>query len=90
VSSQIKERARGSKNGQPFRINRKEYMQTKVEIKVIKKYAVKSCETLVVLEKNPSKKADREIVSTISDWVSEFQKRRHKETKQALNLQFTK
>ncbi len=60
-------------------------MQTKVKIKVIKKYAVKSYETPVVIEKNPNKKAGRKIVSTISDWVSEFQQRRRKETKQALD-----
>ena len=59
-------------------------MKAKVKIKVIKKYAVKSCDSPVVLEKNLNKKAGREIVETISDWVSEFQQRRHKETKQAL------
>ncbi len=60
-------------------------MQTKIKIKVIKKYAVKSYETPVVIEKNPNQEAGREIVSTISEWVSEFQQRRRKETKQALN-----
>jgi hypothetical protein len=61
-------------------------MKAKVKIKVIKKYAVKSCEMPVVLEKNLNKKAGREIVSTVSDWVSEFQERRRKETKQAFDL----
>jgi hypothetical protein len=61
-------------------------MQTKAKIKVIKKYAVKSCETPVVLEKNLNEKTGREIVATVSDWVSEFQQRRRKEAKQAFNL----
>lgn len=61
-------------------------MQTKAKIKVIKKYAVKSCETPVVLEKNLNKKAGREIVSTVSDWISELQQRRRRETKQAFDL----
>ncbi len=60
-------------------------MQTKVKIKVIKKCVVKSYETPVVIEKEINKKAGGEIVSTISDWVSEFQQRRREETKQALD-----
>ena len=60
-------------------------MQTKLNIKVIKKHAVKNCEMPVVTEKSLTKKEGREIVSTISDWVSEFQQRRRKETKQALD-----
>jgi hypothetical protein len=60
-------------------------MQAKVKIKVIKKYAIKRYETPFVTEKSLSKEAGREIVSTISGWVSEFQQLRRKETKQALD-----
>jgi len=63
----------------------KEIMKSQVKIKVIKKNAVK---TPVVEVKNLKQQAVREIAATVSDWVGEFQQRRRKEQKQALNLLF--
>jgi hypothetical protein len=59
-------------------------MKSQVNIKVIKKNAVLICKTPVATEKNLKQSQAREIVSTVSDWVSESQQRRRKETKQAL------
>ncbi len=59
-------------------------MRSQVKIKVIKKNAVQICKTPVVTEKNLKQSQAREIVSTVSDWVSESQQLRRKETKQAL------
>ena len=41
-------------------------------MKVVKKSAVEICKTPVIIEKNLKQKAEREIVETISDWISEF------------------
>ena len=54
-------------------------------MKVVKRDAVKICKTPVIIEKNLKQKAEREIVSTISDWINEFREGRRKETKQALD-----
>ncbi len=59
-------------------------MKSQVNIKVMKKNAVLICKTPVATEKNLKQSQAREIVSTVSDWVSESQQRRRKETKQAL------
>lgn len=61
----------------------KENMKSRVKIKVIKKNAVK---TPVVEVKNLKQQTVREIGATVSEWVGEFQQRRRKEQKQALNL----
>ena len=59
-------------------------MKDKVKIKVIKKNSVKIYQTsAVVIEKKTKHNAASDMVSTVSDWVNEFQKRRREETKQA-------
>ncbi len=67
-------------------------MTDKAKIKIIKKGEIKISETPaekpIVIEKK-SKQAAREMVSTVSTWVSEFQQRRRDETKQAIEKFFT-
>ena len=63
-------------------------MNAKAKIKVIKKSEVKAAEKPVVIEKK-SNQAAREMVSTVSNWVNEFQQRRRDETKQAIEKFFT-
>ena len=62
-------------------------MTAKAKIKVIKKGEVKVVEKPVVVEKK-SNQAAREMVSTVSNWVNEFQQRRREETKQAIEKFF--
>lgn len=63
-------------------------MSAKPKIKVIKKGAVKNVEMPVSLEKKTTQIAAREMVSTVTNWVSDFQQKRREETKQALELLF--
>lgn len=63
-------------------------MTEKAKIKVIKKGELKTVEKPIVAEKK-SKQAAREMVSTVSTWVNEFQQRRRDETKQAIEKFFT-
>lgn len=63
-------------------------MSVKPKIKVIKKSAVKEIETLVPIEKKTTQVAAREMVSTVTNWVSDFQQKRREETKQALEILF--
>ena len=67
-------------------------MSEKAKIKIIKKgelnVAAKPAEKPAVIEKK-SKQAAREMVSTVSTWVNEFQQRRRDETKQAIEKFFT-
>lgn len=62
-------------------------MTAKAKIKVIKKGEIKVAEKPVVIEKK-SNQAAREMVSTVSNWVNEFQHRRREETKQAIEKFF--
>lgn len=64
----------------------KEIMKSQVKIKVIKKNAVQIRKTPVIIEKNLNQTVAREMVLTVSNWVSEFQQQRRKETKQALTF----
>ena len=66
----------------------KENMKSQVKIKVIKKNAVRIYITPVLEVQNLKQRAAREMAATVSDWVGEFQQRRRKEQKQALNLLF--
>lgn len=61
-------------------------MKSRVKIRVIKKNAVKIYKTPVLEVKNLKQQTVREIAANVSDWVGEFQERRRKEQKQALNL----
>lgn len=58
-------------------------MTVKAKIKVIKKGEIKVVQKPIVVEKK-SNQAAREMVSTVSNWVNEFQQRRREETKQAI------
>lgn len=59
-------------------------MTAKAKIKVIKKSEVKTVEVPVKVRKATKQQAAREMVSTVSTWVSEFQQKRRFETKQAI------
>lgn len=63
-------------------------MKENSKIKVIKKGAVKVSKQNQVIEKKSKQAAAREIVSTVSNWVSDFQQRRRIETKQAFENLF--
>lgn len=63
-------------------------MSAKGKIKVIKKGSVRNIEPLISVEKKTTQVAAREMVSTVSNWVSDFQQKRREETKQALELLF--
>lgn len=58
------------------------------KVKVIKKGAVKVSKQTEVIEKKSKQAAAREMVSTVSNWVSDFQQRRRLETKQAFKNLF--
>ncbi len=63
-------------------------MTAKAKIKIIKKGELKNFETPVKIEKKPSQAA-REMVTTVSNWVNDFQQRRRTETKQAIEKFFS-
>ncbi len=63
-------------------------MTAKAKIKVIKKGAIKTVETSVLIEKKVNQAAAREMVSTVTNWVGDFQKRRREETRNALEILF--
>jgi len=58
------------------------------KIKIIKKGAQKAAQTQVNVERKSKHETAREIVSTVSNWVSDFQQRRRLETKQAFENLF--
>ncbi len=64
-------------------------MTVKAKIKVIKKSELKVAETPVKIKKSTKQVAAREMVSTVSTWVSDFQNRKREETKQALEKFFS-
>lgn len=59
-------------------------MNTRTKIKVIKKDAVKIIETSIAANKTPEPDDAFKLASTVSDWITEFQHRRRRETKSAL------
>ena len=63
-------------------------MTAKAKIKVIKKGEVKVAETPIKAEIKTNQAA-REMVSTVTNWVNEFQQRRRVETKQAIEKFFS-
>lgn len=63
-------------------------MSAKAKIKVIKKDAVKNIQTPVLIEEKNTQASAREMVSTVTNWVSDFQQRRREETRHALELFF--
>ena len=64
-------------------------MNTKAKIKVIKKGTKPAVVETVEAERKTTKQAAREMVSTVSNWVNEFQQRRRVETQQAIEKFFT-
>ena len=67
-------------------------MTAKAKIKVIKKgemKAVVKSENSAVVERYSKKEAAREMVSTVTTWVSDFQQRRREETRQAFEQFFS-
>ena len=64
-------------------------MTAKAKIKVIKKSEMKSADMPVKVEKATTQQSAREMVSTVSNWVNEFQQRRRIETKQAIEKFFS-
>ncbi len=63
-------------------------MTAKAKVKVIKKSELKNFESPVIIEKKPTQAA-REMVSTVTSWVNDFQHRRREETKQAIEKFFS-
>ncbi len=63
-------------------------MKLNTKVKVIKKGAVKISKPAVKIEKKSKHESAREMVSTVSNWVNDFQQRRRLETKQAFEHLF--
>ena len=63
-------------------------MNNKGKIKVINKGEVQAPETAVKVENTSKKAAAREMVSTVTTWVAEFQRNKREETKLAFEKLF--
>ena len=63
-------------------------MSSSAKIKVIKKGTPAAAVSNLEAEKKFTQQAAREMVSTVTNWVSEFQQRRREETKQAIEKLF--
>ena len=59
------------------------------KIKVIKKGDAKPAQEAAPVKVVSKKAAAREMVSTVSNWVSDFKQRKHDETKSTLENFFT-
>jgi uncharacterized membrane-anchored protein len=64
-------------------------MTAKAKIKVIKKGEAKEVVEAPIKIEIKKNQAAREMVSTVTNWVSDFQQRRRDETKQAIEKFFT-
>ena len=64
-------------------------MTAKAKIKVIKKGEVTKVEKPVKSEKKSAQESARDMVSTVSNWVNDFQQRRLDETAQAMEKLFS-
>ncbi len=65
-------------------------MTAKAKIKVIKKGDVSKIQKPQKTSKKSTKESARDMVSTVSNWVNDFQNRRRDETHQALEKLFTR
>ncbi len=65
-------------------------MTKKAKIKVIKKKDIQPIKKAVKDEKETKQEAARKMVSNVSSWVNDFQKRKRVETKQAIEQLFPK
>lgn len=61
-------------------------MDTKLKVKVIKKGTQPKINLKV--EDKSAQKSAREVVSNVTNWVSDFQQRKRDETKQAFEMLF--
>lgn len=64
-------------------------MTAKAKIKVIKKSTLTNAEKPVKEEKVSPQASARDMVSNVTNWVSDFQQRRRDETKQAIEKFFS-
>lgn len=62
-------------------------MDKKGKVKVIKKGTTGV--TITKVEKNSTKETARQMVSNVTNWVTDFQQRRRDETKQAIEKLFS-
>jgi hypothetical protein len=65
-------------------------MTSKAKIKVIKKKDLKVEKKVVNTAKNNKQESARRMVSNVSSWVNDFQKRKREETKTAIEQLFPK
>lgn len=63
-------------------------MNKVAKIKVVKRNDVKASESVksVAKDRRSSREAAREMVSTVSDWVTEFKHRKSEETRAAIEM----
>ena len=64
-------------------------MKENTKVKIIKKGAVKIAKPAAKIEKKSKHEAARDMVSTVSNWVNDFQQRKRLETKQAFENLFS-
>jgi len=64
-------------------------MSTKGKIKVIKKGEIKNTEVKPQVEKTSKQESARQMVSTVTNWVSDFQVRKREETNLAIEQFFS-
>ena len=64
-------------------------MSTNAKIKVIKKGEQAKVKENTIVEKKSTQEAAREMVSTVTNWVNDFQQRRREDTKQAIEKLFS-
>ena len=65
-------------------------MTQKAKIKIIKKRELTKVKKVVIDETKSKQEAARAMVSNVSTWVNDFQKRKRVETKQAIESIFPK
>lgn len=63
-------------------------MKTKPKIRVIRKKELSVNQEKETLKRDDGKKSARKMVTNVSSWVNDFQKRRRAETKEALEVLF--
>ncbi len=63
-------------------------MKTKPKIRVIRKKELSVNQEKETLKTDDGKKSARKMVTNVSSWVNDFQKRRRAETKEALEVLF--
>ncbi len=65
-------------------------MTNKAKIRVIKKKDLNVVEKVENNDQKKNQEAARKVVSNVSSWVNDFQKRKRQETKQAFEQLFPK